>query len=141
MTKPLIALFLALSQFVEGQTISTEPKRFLPSYLLPDQLAACKVFRDLPTPRNPDELKKLFSLGVLPVAKANPVIGHPGEFTYETPFILMTRDDVVRLLGKPDSEEPTQISYTGSTGQRSGSFVIRFNKGFVVAISYLEVTS
>ena len=141
MKKSLIALFFALSQFVEGQTISAEPKRFSPDHLLPAQSAACKAFREMARPRDPDELKKLFSLGVLPVAKANPVIGHPGEVTYETPFILMTRDDVILLFGKPDSEDPTQISYTGSKGQRSGSFIIRFNKGYVVALSYLETVS
>ncbi len=131
--KILLAFLLLLSQLAFAQTESGKPKRFTSELLTKEQLADCKRFRESATPH---ELGELYVVNAI-LVKFSGLPMPPGKPAYIPPA-LMTREDVIGLLGEPDRSEPGQISYKGSKSDLSGLLIFQIKDEHISLIIIVE---
>ncbi len=125
----LMALILSASGGAEDSSI----RQFRPEQLSKKQLTLCAAIKKAAQPRDPALLEELIWMQVLPITGGGvePYFW-PGKVTAKSPSILMSREDVILLLGPPNSEDNDELAYAGYNGRKSVTLSIYLDKGYVV---------
>jgi hypothetical protein len=169
MKRPIIFTTLCLSAaFIltaVWQTVShpAEPpiRQFSVKQLTSQQIAACSEFKASTNRPRHSELERVQKLGILPyapfieensvlhTAKAGLHAIFPWWFgsatsniscDYEHPTFMMTREDVIDLLGVPSSSDSNNLRYSvGYLGGGFHFFIVNLHSGYVVGTGGMEI--
>lgn len=124
----LLTFGLVICQPVFAEIENLDNRRFNPDHLSAEDQAACAAFKATPRPREHWSLENIFWRSVFPQTSGGP----EGKVSYREPAVLMSRSDLVSLLGEPDIEDENQWIYQATKGSISGQLMIYFDQGFVV---------
>ena len=157
----LTAAFILSAVWTTVTHVAVSPTRqFTEKQLSPQQIAACSEFKASTIQPRHSQLERVQKLGILPDApliEENIVLNRAkvalhavfpwlGSATthvtcdYGHPTFMMTRKDVINLLGEPSSSNTSSLQY--NIGFLDGSyhiFIVRLHSGHVVGTGGVEI--